>query len=149
MAKKKAPKKSLVPKREVQRIHLWKPGHDPNDPDAYKGSGWEYIHISGDTPADTQDKRNKYKMGGGPESGIPCVCGEMTRIVEEVSVLTIIEQNVVVNGQKTEITFSPEQKERFAKEKVAILLCPKCESITQFRAALIAPARERWLAKQK
>ena len=92
MPKKKQPKVALAPdKREVQRIHRWKPGHDPNDPDAAQGSGWQYIHLSGDTPADTRDKRDKYKKGGGPESGLPCMhCGEMTRIVDEVPALEII-----------------------------------------------------------
>ncbi len=142
MAKKK-PKVALQPdKREVRRIHTWKPGQDPNDPDAYEGSGWEYLHLSGNTPADTRDKRDKFKKGGGPESGLPCMhCGEITRIVDEVSALDIIEQEFAVSD--------PEKREQLRHERVAILLCPKCESITHFRADVIQHMRNKWLEKNR
>lgn len=128
--------------------HVWRPGHDPNDPDADPDSGWLYLKLSGDTPADTRDKRDKYKKGGGPESGLPCVCGEMTRVVDEVSALEVLEQAFTVDGQDKEFKFNDEQKERFRQERLAILLCPRCERITQFRPEFIALMRARWLEKQ-
>lgn len=141
--KKSKAKKALALQpdtREVKRIHTWKPGTDPNDPDAQQGSGWEYIKLSGDYETDTRDKRDKYKKGGGPESGCPCMhCGDMTRIVDEVSALTIIEQDYQVTD--------PEKRKQLLNEKVAILLCPKCESITQFRADVIQDMRRRWVEK--
>lgn len=140
---RKKPEVALKPdKREVQRIHKWKPGHDPADPDADPKSGWQYLKLSGDTPPDTRDKRDKFKKGGGPESGMPCMhCGEMTRIVDEVSALEIIEQEYVITNK--------EARKRLLKEKVAILICPRCESVTQFRADAIRHMRNKWLEKQK
>jgi hypothetical protein len=142
-------RKKKVEKREVDRIHRWKPGHDPQDPDAVPGSPWTYLKLSGDYPADTRDKRNALKLGGGPESGIPCMYdGEMTHIVDEISALDVLEQAVVLNGEEARIEFTPEQKERFRSARLSILMCPHGH-VTQFRADIIKATRERWLAKQQ
>lgn len=132
----------------VQRIHHWKPGQDPNDPDAYEGSGWTYLQLSGDYQSDVKDRRDKYKKAGGPESGYTCLCGEMTRIVDEVTAYDIFQQNFVFNGEQMAYKFTDEQKRKLQDAKVAILLCPKCERITQFRAELIPALRMKYLEEQ-
>lgn len=129
----------------VQRVHKWKWGQDPNDPDAEQGSGWEYVHISGDTPAETRDMRDKYKKGGGPESGYRCVCGEMTRVVDEISALEVFQQAMVIDGERIAYEFTEEQKKLMRQERLAILICPRCERITQFRADLIPSMRAKYL----
>ena len=129
--------------------HIWKPGHDPNDPDAHPDSGWEYITIR-EAAGDTTFKNDKYTKGGGPESGLPCMnCQAMTRIVDEVPVLDILDQNVEVDGEGMKLSFTPEQRARYAKEKVAILLCPQCDSITQMRADIVKVLRTKYELRKK
>lgn len=141
--------KKPTPRREVQRQHIWTPGHDPNDPDAYPGSGYVYLKLSPEVAPDTRDLRDKYRKGGGPESGIPCMhCGDMTRIVEEVSALEVLGQPTLEDGEWKTVEFTEEQKEKFRDKELAILMCPQCGSITQMRADVVKATRSRWLEKQ-
>ncbi len=120
--------------------HIWRPGHDPNDPDAYEGSGWEYLKLV-PPDSDPTNKTNKHTLSGGPESGWTCPdCGEMTRIVDEYEVTKLLEMV---------FTFSPEQKKQLIDQTISIILCPKCERMTQFRTDYINAVREDWLSKEK
>lgn len=131
--KKKEPPITAAP-------HIWKPGHDPNDPDAYVGSGWEYLTLKS-LESSAEPRNDKYAKAGGPESGLPCMhCHEMTRIVDDVPALDFFDSTV---------DFTEEQKKKFADARVAILLCPKCESITQMRADVVQVLRTKWLLRQK
>jgi hypothetical protein len=135
--------------KPVERQHIWMPGHHPDDPDAHPESGYEYIKLSPEIAPDTRDLRNKYKAGGGPESGYPCMhCGDMTRIVEEVSALVLLSQPALVDGEWKSVQFTDEQKEKFRDKMIAVLMCPKCEAITQMRADVVRTLRTRWLEKE-
>lgn len=127
------------PPREVRRIHLWRPGHDPNDPDAYPESGWQYATLR--LPeSETANKTDRHTLGGGPESGWPCTqCGEMTRIVDDYDVLTVLEQSFNLND---------EQKEQVKDKSLLVLICPKCENLVHFRKEYLEPMREAWLKKK-
>jgi len=120
--------------------HLWKPGHDPNDPDAYEGSGWEYLHLL-PPDSDTVNKTDKHTLGGGPESGWTCPdCGEMTRIVDEYKAAALLEMV---------FQFTPEQRKAIDDKTISIILCPKCQRMTQFRTEFIKAIRESWLNKKE
>ncbi len=134
-----------MPKKKPKIItaapHVWRPGHSPNDPDAESGTGWEYITLRDLPGGDPEDKLDKYKKGGGAESGLPCMnCRTMTRIVDEVAVLDILDKTFDI----------PEEKRAALKdERIAILLCPQCESITQMRADAARSLSTRYALKQK
>lgn len=55
-------------RREVQRQHKWKHGHDPQDDDATPESGWEYITLK---PPESSAQVEE-QPSGGPDTGIPC-----------------------------------------------------------------------------
>lgn len=134
-----------MPKKKPQIVtaapHIWKPGHSPNDPDAEPGTGWEYITLRDLPGGDPEDKLDKYKKGGGPESGMPCMnCLKMTRIVDEVSALDILDKTFAIPDAK---------REALAAERVAILLCPTCESITQMRADAARSMSTRYALRKK
>jgi hypothetical protein len=135
------PKKKKTEKPFGMPVHIWKPGHDPNDPDAVEGSPWQYITLKPLTGGDPEDKLDKYKKGGGPESGMPCMnCWEMTRIVDEVSALDILDKTFNI----------PEaRRAEFAGKRIAILLCPKCESITQMQADKARSLSTRYSLRKK
>lgn len=144
-ARRKAEREAIVAAepdfaQPVKKQHIWRPGHDPNDPDAYEGSGWDYIRLV-PTDSDPRNKTNKHTLGGGPESGFPCPnCGDMTRIVDSYGADELLEQV---------FTFTPEQRAQIKDKKVYILVCPKCGNMIQFRAEFLEPMRQRWLAKQE
>lgn len=144
-ARRKAERKIVeeaTPKPEIVTAapHLWKPGHDPNDPDAYEGSGWTYAKLV-PPESDRENKTNKHTLSGGPESGWPCVeCGEMTRIADEYKAVDLLS---------IAFSLSAEQKRGIEDGSILILLCPKCEAMTQFRKEFLTPIREKWLAKQE
>ena len=120
--------------------HVWRPGHDPNDPDAYPESGWEYLKL---IPPDSDpiNKTDKHTLGGGPESGWKCPdCGEMTRIVDEYPATKLLEMV---------FTFTPQQRKQIANQTISLVLCPKCERMTQFRTEFIKAIREDWLSKKE
>jgi hypothetical protein len=121
--------------------HIWKPGHDPNDPDAEPGSGWEYVTLKPLQGGDSEDKLDKYKKGGGPESGLPCMtCRTMTRIVDEVPALDILDKT---------FTIPPERRDELKDERVAIIMCPQCESITHMRADAARSLSTRYSIRKK
>ena len=121
--------------------HFWRPGHDPNDPDAVKGSPWEFITLRPLQGGDPEDQLDKYKKGGGPESGMPCMnCWSMTRIVDEVAALDILDKTFTIPDTK---------RAALEKERIAILMCPQCESITQMRADAARSMSTRYALRKK
>lgn len=125
--------------KPVQRQHIWKPGDHPEDPDAYPESGWEYAHIV-PFDSDPTNKTDRHTLGGGPESGMPCVhCGTMTRMVEEISPKDLLELSFKINTT---------QLEQVENKTLTLLICPACQAMTHFRTELLQPMREAWLAKQ-
>lgn len=138
LEQRKAERKVLDFAEPVRKAHIWRPGHDPNDPDAYEGSGWEYVKLL-PLETDPTNKTDRHTKGGGPESGFPCQnCGEMTRIADEYAVTQLLEMV---------FRFTNEQREQIKDKKVYILICPKCESVVQFRKEFLDAVRERWLAE--
>ena len=53
--------------RKVHRIHKWKWGHDPQDPDTHPDSGWEYVTID-PKPKPAPPKRPT----SGADTGVTC-----------------------------------------------------------------------------
>ena len=51
--------------RAVRRIHTWKFGHDPSDPDTHEDSGWVYATIEPSTPS---EPNQRYLLSGGLDS---------------------------------------------------------------------------------
>jgi hypothetical protein len=134
-----------MPRKKKQIItaapHIWRPGHNPNDPDADPESGWEYITLKPLEGGDLEDHLDKYKKGGGPESGMPCMnCWSMTRIVDEVPALDILDKSY---------TLRDEQRETLKNERICIILCPQCESITHMRSDAARSLSVRYALRKK
>ena len=54
--------------RKVHKQHHWKWGHDPNDPDAVKGSPWLYATLDPQSPPSPPPE----PVVRGPDSGVTC-----------------------------------------------------------------------------
>ncbi len=110
-------------KRPIRRQHKWKPGHAPDGDDTPESP---YIHLNLQ-PTEMTVVNQKAELGGGPESIIPCFdCGVKMRLVAEAGV----EQLLAPLGYK------PAEGTAAPKEKVLILICPKCERVVQFRESI-------------
>lgn len=108
--------------REIRRQHIWKFNENPNDPDADPASPWRYVNLQ-PLETDTRIKTTRDMLAGGIESGLPCVCGTMTRWVQTVTVRRMLEEGG--------FELRPEHQEKFDTMGVAVFLCPKCERVTQ------------------
>ncbi len=108
--------------RRVHRQHIWKFNEHPYDDDATPESPWRYVNLQPEA-TDTTIKTTRDMLPGGLESGLPCVCGTMTRWVQTVSVRKMLEE--------AQYELKPEMQERFEKMGVAIMACPNCDRITQ------------------
>ena len=112
-------KEKKQPDRRVRRIHRWRPGTFPGDPDT-DNPNVEYTTIG---KMQEEDETNAPKPAiwtpaGGPESGMPCPnCGEMTRIVDSKAPKEILEP------------YGFKGKNPSDGEKVVALGCTKCGRI--------------------
>ncbi len=123
-------KKKKQPDRRVRRIHKWRPGQYPGDPDA-GNPAVEYTTIGKMLEEDEKNapKPAIWTPGGGPESGMPCPnCGEMTRIVDSKTPKEILEP------------FGFAGKNPSA-EKVLALGCTKCGRIVMQLRSSALPRR--------
>ncbi len=101
--------------RRVQRQHHWKWGQDPNDPDAYEGSPWEYIKVPGPEPEPYEpEPAPKYQT----DTGVTCFeCGHNTyRIIDDKPVDLVRGWGI--------------GREELHDTKV-LLACPNCPSKVQ------------------
>jgi hypothetical protein len=100
----------MTNKREVQRIHQWKFGQDPQDPDAELGSGWEYATVDVQAPPVPP---NAPEVVGGPDSEFPCMqCKRNTyRIIDHKDVHIVTGYGI--------------GREEFKDTKL-LLVCPTC-----------------------
>lgn len=112
--------KSKADPRQVKRQHHWRWGHDPNDPDAYEGSPWQYIHID---PAPIPSPPPEVKLTG-PDSEVTCFeCHHNTyRIIKRMEVVLVHGWG----GHRVE--------EHDAK---LMLACPNCKSRVQFYESML------------
>lgn len=70
-------------RREVQRQHKWRHGHDPSDDEATPESGWEFATIK---PPESSAHVEE-EPGGGPDTGIRCQrCNSTYRAVASCTV---------------------------------------------------------------
>lgn len=116
--------------RAVRRIHKWKWGHDPADPDTHEDSGWVYATIEPSTPT---EPNQRYLLSGGPPSGFPCInCQTMTIIAGEQTLKWMLEQRGVDLVNPEDVNW--EQAERTV---ILILICPKCERLYQFYKEMV------------
>lgn len=122
--------------REVQRQHLWKFGEHPSDPDADPESGWTYLNLK-PPESDRTIKTTREMLAGGVPSGMPCTCGSMTQWVQTVSALKMLEEGGY--------TFDNARREEFKNAQVAILICPRCEAVTQMQYDVAKAIRERYV----
>ncbi len=109
--------------RKVRRQHIWKFNQHPADDDADPASPWRYVNLQ-PLETDTTIKTTREMLGGGIDSGLPCVCGEMNKWVQTVSAIRMLEQAGFNIRSKA-------HQGMLAKAAVAILVCPKCERVTQ------------------
>ncbi len=101
--------------RNVRRIHRWKAGTNPHDPDT-DNPNVVYTTIGEVLEADEAAKPKPlvWTPGGGPESGMPCPnCGEMTRIVDSREPKEILEHFGFTGVNPSD-------------EKLVLLGCSKC-----------------------
>jgi len=118
-------KSPQIDPRAVRRIHKWKFGHDPQDPDTHEDSGWIYATID---PATPTEPNQRYLLSGGPKSGFPCIdCQTMTIIAGEQTLKWMLEQRGVDLVNPEDVNW-----EQAEKTVILILVCPKCERLFQF-----------------
>ena len=111
--------------RAVRRIHKWKFGHDPADPDTHEDSGWVYATIEPSTPS---EPNQRYLLSGGEDSGFPCTnCQTMTKIAGEKTLKWMLEQKGVDLANPDDVDWK-----RAEETVILILACPKCEQLFQF-----------------
>ncbi|KKK86256.1 hypothetical protein LCGC14_2765060 [marine sediment metagenome] len=117
--------------RGIDRHFHWKPGHDPNDDDAWEGSGWEYAKVVLEDP-----KPEGPSIVGthGPEVGVTCLtkgCGQSLRAIqshEPREILGYLESVDIVIPK--------------VEDRVVILACPNGCPPVQWRESLL-PIRTR------
>ena len=103
----------------------WRPGHDPNDPDAWDGSGWEYPKF---IPEASRPEGPKVTGTGGPEAGMPCLqegCNLPLRIIqgfEPKEILGYLEASDLVIPK--------------VEDRVMILMCSNDHAV-QMRESLL------------
>jgi len=75
-------------RREVQRQHKWRHGHDPSDDEATPESGYEYVTLK---PPESSAHVEE-EPGGGPDTCIPCQrCKDTYRAVASCTVKEALE----------------------------------------------------------
>jgi len=101
--------------RKVKKVHHWKWGQDPNDPDAYKGSPWTYMKVPAPEPEPVEpEPEMKYSI----DTGVECFdCHHNTyRQVNDLPVDIVSGYDIM--------------REEFHDTKV-LLVCPNCPSRVQ------------------
>jgi len=82
-------------RREVQRQHKWRHGHDPQDDEATPESGWEFATIK---PPESSAHVEEAPSGG-PDTRIPCQrCGYTYRAVASCTIRESLEAKGVDPG---------------------------------------------------
>jgi len=82
-------------KRGVDKRFKWAPGHDPNDPDTWEGSGWVYIDWQVTEGPETVPNQTR-GLGGGPDA-FPCDrCKTVMQIVARKKPSEILQASKVV-----------------------------------------------------
>ncbi len=119
--------------------HLWKWGDGLTEAEQEE-RGWERFKLA-PLDTDTTVKTTRDMLTGGTPSGLPCACGEMTMWVQSVSALKILEEGGITVP-------NPAQRETLLHTEVAILICPKCEAVTQAVPAIVKAARAKYLLKE-
>jgi hypothetical protein len=125
--------------RSVQKQHIWKWGDNPEDESQQDEKGWQRFKLA---PLDTDKtiKTTREMLAGGVASGLPCTCGEILQWVQTVSALKMM----IEAGWSIK---SDEQRQTLANTEVAILVCQKCERVTQAQASIIKTLRAGWLSE--
>ena len=122
-------------KRGVDKKFKWTHGHDPNDPDTWEGSGWQYITWEFSEGEETVPDQTK-GLGGGPEA-FPCDrCGEIMRIVARKKPSEILEESQVVKlREDTDLS-------AMDTDEIFLVACPKCQQKVQMPGTHVRRLRQ-------
>lgn len=112
--------------REIDRNFHWKTAHDPNDDDAWEGSGWEYAKVVLEDP---KPEGPPIVGTGGPEVGVPCLtrgCSQTLRLVQSHQPQEILGYLDTVDLVIPKV-----------EDRVVVLLCPNGCPPVQWRESLL------------
>ena len=115
--------------RAVRRIHQWKPGEYPGDPDA-GDPNVEYVNLGEIAEQDAKQapKPALWTPGRGPESGMPCPrCEGPTYIIDEKPVAEILGP----------YGYHPEEGTPPPDDPIVAIACPAHDVVMQLRKSTL------------
>ena len=122
----------MTERREIDRHHKWRWGHDPQDDDADESSPWEYATLK---PPSQSSVETEGALGTGVDTRVRCArCkGDTYRVVAEAKMGELLSKKANVEDA------TPEQLE----EQIALLVCPKCDNRMSMTVEVLKVAMER------
>ena len=128
-------------RREIDRHHHWKPGHDPSDDDAHPDSPWLYAKLEEAPPPPEGPKINGTS---GPPAGMKCVvvdsCQAPMYVLDSYTPQEALEHLDTVGG---DFVFP---KKIMDEDRMLALACSNGHTAT-FKESLL-PARQRALGRK-